>query len=149
MGTYDELSVGDRFSTPSVTIDDAMVKELIATGGYTHPLFTDPSYAAATTFGKTPLPGQAILLLLGGLVEQSGRFDETVVALIGIDSVEFLAPAFAGDTLTGEVEVLGKEPSASGKRGTVVMAWRCRNGHGQQLLESTTRMLFNIARNAG
>jgi acyl dehydratase len=142
MGTYDELSVGDRFDTPSVDVDEAMVKELIAAGGYTHPLFTDPAFATASKFGKTPLPGQAILLLLGGLVEQTGRFDGTVIALLGLDAVRFLGPAFAGDTLRGEVEVLAKEPSSNGTKGVLVMAWRCSNGEGKPVVESTARMLF-------
>ncbi|TMK22550.1 MAG: hypothetical protein E6G68_01985 [Actinobacteria bacterium] len=142
MATYDELSVGDSFDTPTVTVDDDTVRTLIGTGGYTHPLFVDEAYAAASPFGRTPLPGQAVLLLLGGLVERSGRFDRTVVALTGFDDVRFRAPAFAGDTLRGTVEILAKEPSSNGARGTLVMAWRCTNSDGTTIATATARMLF-------
>lgn len=125
-------------------LDDATVRTLIETGGYTHPLFTDARFAEASGFGRTPLPGEAILLLMGGLAELSGRFDETVIALTGFDSVRFLSPAFAGDTLRVEIEVLAKEPSRSGERGSLVMAWRCLNDRDEVSAEATARMLFRI-----
>jgi acyl dehydratase len=143
--TYHDLDVGARFTTPSRTIDEETVRTLIEIGGYTHPLFTDAEFAAASAFGRTPLPGQAALLLMGGFVEQSGRFDDTVVALTGLDGVRFLAPAFEGDTLRVVVEIAGKEPSGSGKRGTLVMTWTCLNQRDEEIVSATARMLFHIA----
>lgn len=143
MGTYDDLSVGDRFHTPARTLDEETVRTMIQTGGFTHPLFTDAAFAAASGFGRTPLPGQAVLLVMGGLVEQSGRFDDTVVALTGFDKVRFIRPAFVGDTLMTEVEVLAKEPTPSGERGVMVMVWHCVKAGGERVAEATARMLFN------
>lgn len=146
MGTYDELSVGDRFHTPARELDDASVRTLIEIGGFTHPLFTDPAVAAASGFAKTPVPGQALLMVMGGLLEQTGRFDDTVVALTGFDSVRFLKPAFAGDSLMTEVEVLSKEPTPSGGRAVMVMSWRCVKPGGELVVEATARMLFKTGR---
>ena len=146
MSTYDDLAVGDAFDTPVRTIDEETVRTLIAAGGYTHPLFTDAAYAAASSFGRTPLPGEAILHIMGGLVEQSGRFDETVIALTGFDEVRFKAPAFAADTLLVAVEVVAKEQSANGSRGTLVMLWRCANDRGEIVCEALARMLFRRGR---
>jgi acyl dehydratase len=142
VSTYDDLAVGDSFETPTRTVDDETVRSLITTGGYTHPLFTDPAFAAASPFGRTPLPGQALLLIMGGLVEQSGRFDETVIALTGFDDVRFVAPAVAGDTLRVFVEVKAKEPSRS--RATLVMRWRCLHERDETVAEATARMLFRL-----
>jgi acyl dehydratase len=142
VSSYEDLSVGDSFETPSRAIDDETVRSLVAAGGYTHPLFTDAAYAAASPFGRTPLPGQAVLLIMGGLVEQSGRFDDTVIALTGLDDVRFLTPAFAGDTLHVSVGVAAKEPSGSGARGTLIMGWRCLNERDEPVVEATARMLF-------
>lgn len=140
MGTYDDLSVGDSFTTPSVSVTPAVAQSLIDTAGYTHPLFTDPAFAAASPFGKRPLPGQAVLLLMGGLVEQSGRFDDTVIALLGFDGVAFRAPAFEGDHLTVTVTVTAKED-----RGVLVMNWNAHNATGDLLVESVARMKFRVA----
>lgn len=146
MGTYENFSVGDRFHTPSRTIDDEAVRALITHGGFTHPLFTDPAFAAASAFGRTPLPGQAVLMVMGGLLEQSGRFDDNVIALTGFDTVRFLRPMFAGDTVRTDVEVVGKEDTPSGDRGVLVMAWRCIKGGGEPVAEATARMLFKLER---
>jgi acyl dehydratase len=141
MGTYEDMSVGDRFRTPSRTLDDETVHGLIGLSGFTHPLFTDPEFAKASGFGRTPLPGQAVLLLMGGLVEQTGRFDGTVIALTGFDAVRFLRPVFSGDCVMTEVEVVGKEATPSGSHGVLVMAWRCVKEGGERVAEATARML--------
>jgi acyl dehydratase len=146
MGTYDEFSVGDRFPTPARTLDEDSVQALIAHGGFTHPLFTDTAFATASGFGGIVLPGQAVLMVMGGLVEQSGRFDESVIALTGFDTVRFQRPVHAGDTIRVEVEVLAKEETPSGGRGVLVMSWRCVKGGGEPVAEATARMLFNRER---
>lgn len=145
MGTFEDLNVGDRFRTGQLTLDDGTVKTLIETGGFTHPLFTDADYAKASGWRGTPLPGQAVLMLMGGLVEQTGRFDSTVVALTGFDSVRFLKPVSAGDCVMTEVEIIGKEPTPSGTHGVLVMAWRCVKEGGERVCEATARMLFHKA----
>lgn len=144
MGSFEELSPGVTFTTPGIDISGDDASALIRIGGYTHPLFTDPAYAAASPFGRSPLPGEAVLHVMGGAVEQSGRFDDTVVALIGLDGVRFLAPAFGGDTLHVVVEVTGRQVRPNGKRGEVVMVWRCRNERGETLVEATATMLFRL-----
>jgi acyl dehydratase len=142
VGTYDDLRIGDRFTTPSRAFTGKDLASLISIGGYTHPLFTDPDFAAASPFGATPAPGQALLLLMGGLAEQSGRFDETTIGLVGLTDVTFAKAAFAGDTLRIEIEVVDKKQSASGRRGSVTMRWTCVNASNEALAEATATMLF-------
>lgn len=69
-----------------IAIDAATITTLVGAAGMTHPLFTgdDP-----------PLPGQALLLLVGGLAERSGHYDHAV-ALTGIDGVRFTSMVRAG-----------------------------------------------------
>jgi acyl dehydratase len=141
MGTFDISNVGDRFTTPSLRLDADLMRVLIERGGYVHPLFVDPEYAAASELGRTPLPGPAVLLLIGGLAEQSGRFDGTVIALVGFDEVRFLAPAFEGDLVHADVEVLERE-DRSGRRGLLTMRWRMLRDDGAVLCDARARMLF-------
>lgn len=141
-GTFDALSVGERFVSPSRPVTEEDLAELVARGGYTHALFTDASFAATTPLGRTPLPGQAVLLLMGGLVEQTGRFDQTVLALAGFEEVLFQRPAFPGDTLRVEVTVDTKQERSEGRRGLVGMTWRCLNDRDEVVAEAIARMLF-------
>lgn len=139
MSTFTELSEGESFRTPARTIMQPDVDELVRIGGYTHPLFTDHEFAAASPFGRSPLPGQALLLVMGGLVEQSQRFDDTTIALLGFEEVRFRKPAFPGDTIDVEVLVVEKEP-----RGAIVFLWSARNEAGQVLCDARARMLFRV-----
>ncbi|HVL80547.1 MAG TPA: MaoC family dehydratase N-terminal domain-containing protein [Actinomycetota bacterium] len=139
-GTYDALDVGDTFSTPSREVDEGLVSQLVATGGYTHPLFVDEAYAAASPFGRSPLPGAALLLLMGGLSEQTGRFDRTTVALVGYDRVRFRAPALPGDTVGVELTVVEKQDR--GSRGLMTIEMTCTNGRGDTLVEAAALYLF-------
>jgi len=142
VGTFDALDLGERFETPSGAITEDDLDALVRIGGYTHPLFTDAAFAAVSRFGKRPVPGQALLLVMGGLVEQSDRFDDTVIALTGFDEVRFTSPCFPGDEVRVEIEVLDKEPRDG--RGTLVMAWRALTGGAEPttLCEARARMLF-------
>ena len=142
VSTFESLDVGSTFSTPARELSDHDARALTGLGGYTHPLFTDASYAAASPFGRSPLPGQALLLLMGGLVEQSGVFDETVIALVGLDRVRFRAPAFPGDTVQVEVTVVDKQPKPDGHRGLLIMSWTCLNSSGDTLVEAEASMLL-------
>ena len=142
MGTYDDLQQGQKFESPSRELDHGLLSQLVDLGGYTHPLFKDPDFAKRTPIGRTPFPGEAILLMMGGLLEQSGNFDETTIALVGFDEISFRAPAFAGDELKVLATVLSKKPSSSGTKGMITFQWDCVNGDGETLVEAKARMLF-------
>lgn len=145
-GTFDALAVGDVIRTGTRAVTDADVDRLVDVGGYTHPLFADAEFARRSPFGRRPLPGQAVLLLMGGLVEQTGRFDETVIALLGFRDVRFAAPAFAGDDVTVDILVQGKELRADGRRGVLEMRWTARNGDDEVLVDALATMLFDRTR---
>lgn len=102
--------------TATVDVTADLVADLVDRGGYTHPLFD------VTTHGDTtPLPGQGVLLLAGGLVEQSGVLDDAV-AMLELRSVRFVRMVRAGDDLRVRV-VPG--PWRTTSRGTYVQefAW--------------------------
>jgi acyl dehydratase len=142
MGTFAELSVGDRFASEPRALDAETARAIVEAGGYTHPLFVDPEFAARSAFGRAPIPGQGVLLVMGGLAESTERFDGTTIGLVGLDDVRFLKPAFAGDAVRLDVEVVAKEPSA--RTGVLAMRWRCLNDGGEVLVEATARMLFRL-----
>lgn len=129
-GTWERLDVGDVLLSPTRMITNEVRETLVGLGGYTHPLFG----------AGGPLPGQALLLLAGGLVEQTGAFDSSVTALVGLDAVRFHSPAGAGTEVHVLVTVSGKEPTAGGAHGILMLHWAIRAGD-VLLAEAEARML--------
>ncbi len=128
--------------SPDRTLDPSFGAAMIESGGYVHPLFTDPEFLAGSPFTTRPLPGQAVLLLMGGLAEQSGAYDERTLALLGFESVTFARAACDGDTVFVEVEPLGPAPDSDR---ITRWAWRCLRKDGTLLVEATARFLMRRA----
>ena len=142
MPTFDDARLGDRWETGARLLTQEDVDTLTRTAGYVHPLFTDPAAATRAGFTATPVPGQLVLALLAGLAEASGRIDDTVIALVGLDRVRFLRPVTADTTLHLVAEVVHREPK--GDRGLLTYQWKgvC---DGEVAVEAETTFLFRRA----
>lgn len=91
------------------------------------PLHLDAAYAAGTEFGRPLVNSMFTLALVVGLSVHELTLG-TIVAQLGISSVSFPAPVFAGDTVRVETEVV--EARASKSRpdaGIVVFEHRAYN----------------------
>jgi len=93
--------------TPSREVTEELAAQLVDAGGYTHPLFHPDEPA------DRPLPGQAVLLLMGGMVEQSGALDHAV-ALLEIRRARFTSMVRPGQQLQVELASAAPEPVKPG-----------------------------------
>ena len=119
--------------TPAVEITADLVASLVELGGYTHPLFR------AGPASTTPLPGQAVLMLMGGLVEQSGVLDDAV-ALLELGPAQFHAMARPGSSLSVLIEETDTR-SASAGRLVSTYRWRAVDDVGSTVAETRAVML--------
>ncbi len=131
------LRPGDAFMTPATDITEQMRTELVRIGGFTHPLFARP--ADVRLPAGSPLPGQAVLLLMGGLVEQSGRLDDAI-ALMGMREVRFRRPAVPGTRIRVNVHVVSRTRH-SRARAVCEMRWDAADDAGELLVQATVQML--------
>jgi acyl dehydratase len=111
---------GETFHAGSRLVDDAVVTDIVRAGGFAHPLFVDPEYARSRGFSSAPLPGQALLVLIGGCLEVSGRFEDGVIALLGYREVTLTRRVCSGDVVDVDVELIGVETSEVPDSGVVV-----------------------------
>lgn len=125
--------------TPTVDVTEDLVATLVKRGGYTHPLF-HPSPAEQAEGGSPPLPGQAVLLLAGGLLEQSGALDRAV-ALVELREVRFLRMVRAGDVIH-VVLVPGDRRATRSGRLLRDDCWTVLAAGGQPVLRATAVMLM-------
>jgi acyl dehydratase len=106
------------------------------------PIFWDEEEAKKTAFGTRIAPGRITLLIMGGLEEQSGFWDEeTMIALVGIDQVKIKGPLKAGDTLKVHGEVIEKRETKNQLRGIIVHRSICKNQKGEIVAETETTHL--------
>jgi acyl dehydratase len=140
--SYDRLQLGDRFKSPTLILDEERAEQMIRWGGYVHPMFSDRNYAKTVGFKGRPVPGELVLLFLGGLAEQTGAFDDTTLALVEVDHVTFKTPALVGDTIHVEMEVSNKRLSGSRRRGFLTFNWTCRNQSNEVVLETHATFAF-------
>jgi acyl dehydratase len=121
-------------------VTSQLLENLIEQGGYVHPLFRTPSVEESTHGLGPPLPGPALLLLMGGLVEKSGLLDQAV-AMVGLEEVRFRQMVRAGARISVEVELLDARVTASG-RCLERYRWRALTEPDQEAAEATAVMLM-------
>lgn len=130
--------MSDRSSDqPSVLVTDELISTLVETGGYTHPLF-NPN--VANDGAIRPLPGQAVLLLMGGLVEQSGLLDHAI-ALLEIRRARFDKMVLSGSHLFVEIVEGDESKTASGKI-LQEFTWVAHDQSGEQCARAEVLMLM-------
>jgi acyl dehydratase len=142
-GLFERARIGERWRTARFTLDEH-AREVTAWAGYEFALFTDEAFAHSVGFAGVPVPGEMVLLLLGGLAEGTGIFDDTTLAMTRLDNVRFVKPCMLGDSIHLDMEVARKEISASGRRGFMTFAWTCLNQHDETVLEALATFAFRI-----
>ena len=97
------LAIGQKASR-SLTLTSNHVKMFAEMTGDYNPLHFDEEFAAKTKFGKLVVQGGLITGILNALVATDIPGPGTVFMS---QELNFIAPVYIGDTITGEVEVLG------------------------------------------
>lgn len=104
---FDDLEPGTRFEGAPRTVTDADIHAFADLTGDTHPLHTDPAWAARSRFGGQVAHG---LLAVSYAIGQLELDPERVVALRGLADVVFKRPVPVGALLTVEGVVEDTRP---------------------------------------
>jgi acyl dehydratase len=105
---FESLNVGDRWQSQGRTVTETDVVNFAGLTGDYDPLHVDHEFARQTPFGRPLAHGLLGLSLVAGLASQCPRV--STLALLAIQSWEFLKPVFIGDTLHVVTQVLEKRP---------------------------------------
>jgi acyl dehydratase len=146
-GYYDEIAVGDTFSTRSRTITEADLVFFSGFSGDYSALHTDEEYAKAGPFGRRIAHGCLTLSVATGLefslMSGSGP-EDSIVAFYGMDRVRFVKPVFIGDTIHVEGAVIALEPKEDGGRGVVTLHEEIKNQDGVTVAVLDKRTLRTV-----
>ena len=97
----------DRFTTRPHTVTEDEIFHFAHLTGDTHPLHTDPEWAAGSRFGEQIAHGLLVLSFAIGLLP----FERTrIVALRRLSDVVFKQPVKIGDTVTVDGQIVRTRP---------------------------------------
>ena len=138
----DDLSPGQKFITPGVTLTEAEIIDF-AWRYDPQPFHLDVNAAARSPYGGLIASGFQSLALCFRLFIQSGIFGESSLGSPGIDDLRWLAPVRPGDTLHCEVEVLEIRPSRTKPdRGIARLRYQAINQHPEAVLSFVVNHLL-------
>ena len=107
----------------------------------THPMHFDAEFAKASEFKRNLVVSPYTLAILIGMSVTD--CSQKAIANLGMDEVKFTAPVFAGDTIYGESEVVGKRESKSRPgQGIVTIITRGFNQEGTMVCTFRRNMLI-------
>ncbi len=138
---YEDLNIGYKFVSPAKTMTEAEIIGLTRLGGMVSPLWDDEEYAKTTQFKGRIAPGPVTLLVMLGLMTQTGVFNTDIGAL-GLNKVRWMKPLKAGDTIRCETEVIDRKETHRPDAGIIIHIDRCINQRGEVILELENVHLF-------
>ncbi|UCD77091.1 MAG: MaoC family dehydratase N-terminal domain-containing protein [Desulfobacterales bacterium] len=110
---FDDFNVGDEFVTPTRTITETDVVMFAAMTGDYNELHTSAEYMKDTQFKQRLVHGLLGLSVSHGLLFRLGLLEGTAIAFLGIESWQFKAPMYFGDTIHVRVKVTEARASQS------------------------------------
>ncbi len=139
---WQDLAVGERFSTGSLTLAKEDILEFAAQFD-PQPYHLDSDAADASIFGGLCASGWQVSALMMRLLTDT--FREQDIAVMGVASVprmRWKIPVFAGDSLTAQMELVDREEdSGQPGLGSVELAVEVANQDNKPVIALNTRLL--------
>jgi len=115
----EDLTAGDVFTSAARTITESDVVAFAGLSGDFNPIHTDVEFAKETPYGQRVVYGLLGLSMLTGLLDRTGLFSGSAIAMLGIRDWTFTAPLFIGDTIRFRLTIVDVRRARSGDRGVV------------------------------
>jgi len=126
---YDDIKLGDTFSGATVTVERDKMLEFAAEYD-DQPMHLDAEVARAMGLRDIVANGAYTFALNSKSVTKIWQQWHFLPSGLGIE-VSFTRPLYAGDVLTGEMEVLAIRPSSKPGRGWIETIFRATNQNGE------------------
>ena len=123
---FDEIAIGDAYTTSARTITETDVVNFACLTGDFYYLHVDREAAGKSHYGRRIAHGLLVLSVATGLMVSSRP--GPIVANYGSDKLRFIRPVFLGDTIRACLECVLKQPRAKplGDQPVGVVDWKIR-----------------------
>jgi 3-hydroxybutyryl-CoA dehydratase len=135
---FGELAKGERFTTPSRTVQEGDILQFADLTGDAHPQHVDPEWAAGSRFGEQIAHGLLVLSFAVGLLPLDPA---RVVALRRVGDAVFKQPVKIGDTLHVEGEIT-RTQELDPEHGLVESRIRIMNQHGRLAVRAGVELVW-------
>lgn len=125
---FEDLSPGDAFTAPDITLDADAFDAFASLTGDAHPMHYDPDFSTSTRFGRPVAHGLHLLALTAlGATDLTEDMRDTVIAFAGV-TARFVRPVFPDDRLSRRIEVVSTEVRNEGQGWVRMRATLSRDG---------------------
>ena len=128
---WQDLVLGERYRTINRTLTETDLVNFISVTGMLETIFIDSTFEAGSIKGRF-VPAALSYTLIEGLQCQS-LFQGTGLALLEVEK-KVLNPVMVGDTIHGEIEILGVKPTSKGNRAVVTSMNDVINQNGDKVI---------------
>ena len=136
---FDEITRGETFGQ-SLTIDASHISRACGMFGDFNPLHSDAEFCAASRFGRPILHGPMTGAFMSASIGM--YFYGTAVAYLE-HNCRFVAPVFAGDTLSVQWTITQTLDNPRSNGGIAVLRGECSNQRGEQIAEASGKILLS------
>jgi acyl dehydratase len=133
--TFDEFEIGEEIVSGARTVTEDDVVNFACLSGDFHPEHTDEEYAKKGPLGERIAHGLLIMSIATGLLNQTGAFEGTTIAVLEM-RVRFVKVVRFGDTIRAIQKIVGKKETSKADRGVLTSQVTVLNHDDQTVLEA-------------
>jgi acyl dehydratase len=133
--TFDEFMIGEEIVSGARTVTEADVVNFACLSGDFHPEHMNLEYAKKGPLGERIAHGLLIMSIATGLLNQTGVFEGTTIAVLEMRA-RFVKAVKFGDTIRAIQKIVGKKETSKSDRGILTSQVAVLNQDDQTVLEA-------------
>ena len=133
--TFDEFDIGEEIISGARTVTETDVVNFACLSGDFHPEHTNDEYARKGPLGERIAHGLLVMSMATGLLNQTGAFEGTSIAILEVTS-RFIKAVKFGDTIRAIQKIVGKKETSKPDRGVLTSRITVLNQDDQKVLEA-------------
>lgn len=139
--TFDEFAIGDEITSAARTVTETDVVNFACLSGDFHPEHMNEEYARNGQLGERVAHGLLIMSIAVGLLNQTGAFEGTTVAVIEM-KVRFVKAVRFGATIRAVQKIVDMRETSKPDRGVLTSVVTVRDQSDDIVLEADLVVLL-------
>jgi len=133
--TFDEFVIDEEIVSGARTVTEADVVNFACLSGDFHPEHMNEEYARKGPLGERIAHGLLVLSMATGLLNQTGAFEGTSIAILEV-TTRFVKAVKFGDTIRAIQKIVGKKETSKPDRGVLTTRITVLNQNDEMILEA-------------